>query len=339
MNETINVNDEMMKIIMSKWVSKSVHAAASLGIADLLLDGEKNIESLSEITGSDPDMLYRLLRALAGVGIFTEVKEKIFANTPMSETLTENRLKYVSMMFESDCHCKTWDNLLFSVKKGRSSFEEVFGENAFLWLSKHPDQAEYFYRANGAKSFIVNGTIAKGFDFSRFRKIIDVGGGHGELMTAITEICPGISGVVADLPEVVKRGRERMKKSDNKRIVFESCDFFKAIPEGCDLYIMSNILHDFDNKRAKVILDNLSCIMSNDNHLLVVEAIIPEGNGFSVAKFLDLEVFLMGEGRERTLVEFDQLFSASGFKIINITETESGVSLIEVKRINRCLKN
>ncbi len=332
MNETINVNDEMMKIIMSKWVSKSVHAAASLGIADILLGGEKTIESLSEITGTDPDMLYRLLRALAGVKIFTEVKNKTFANTSMSETLTENRLKYVSMMFESDWHCKAWDNLLFSVKKGASSFEEVYGENAFSWFSKHPDEAEYFYRANGAKSFIVNGTIARGFDFSSFRKITDVGGGHGELMTAITEIYPEISAVVADLPEVVKRGRERMKETGSSRIVFESCDFFKAIPEGCDLYIMSNILHDFDDERAKVILDNLSCIMDRENHLLVAEAIIPEGNGFSVAKFLDLEVFLMGEGRERTLDEFDQLFSASGFKIINITETESGVSLIDVKK-------
>lgn len=332
MNETINVNDEMMKIILSKWISKSVHAAASLGIADILLDGEKNIGSLSEITDTNSDILYRLLRALAGVGIFKEKKDKIFANTPMSETLTENRLKYISMMFESDCHRKTWDNLLFSVKKGKSSFEEVFGEEAFKWFSKYPDQAEYFYRANGAKSFIVNGTIANGFDFSRFKKVIDVGGGHGELMTTITEIHPEISGVVTDLPEVVIRGRERMKETGNDHIVFESCDFFKAIPSGGDLYIMSNILHDFNDKRAKVILDNLSNIMTKGQHLVVAEAIVPEGNEFSIAKFLDLEVFLMGEGRERTLVEFEQLFSSSGFRISHVTETESGVSLIEAKK-------
>jgi len=333
MNEAINVNDEMMKIILSKWVSKSVHAATTLGIADILLAGEKHVKSLSEITGTDSDILYRLLRALAGVGIFTEIKDKIFANTPMSETLTEDRMKYISMMFESNFHCRTWDNLLFIVKKGRSSFEEVFGENAFEWFSKNPEEAEYFYRANGAKSFIINGTIANGFDFSRFRKITDVGGGHGELMMAITEIYPDISGIVADLPEVVKRGSERMKETGNSSVSFESYDFFKAIPGGRDLYILSNILHDYDDKRAKVILDNLSRTISKDNHLLVVEAIIPEGNEFSVAKFLDLEVFLMGEARERTLEEFSQLFSASGLRIINITQTESDVSLIEVKKI------
>ncbi len=332
MNETTNVNDEMMKIIMSKWISKSVHAAASLGIADLLLDGEKSIESLRKITGTNADMLYRLLRALAGVGIFTEVKEKVFANTPMSETLTENRLKYISLMFESECHSKTWDNLLFSIKKGQSSFEEVFGENAFSWFAKHPDQAEYFYRANGAKSFIVNGTIAKGFDFSHYRKITDVGGGHGELMAAITEIYPDISGMVADLPEVVKRGQERMKETGNNRVVFETCDFFKAIPEGSDLYIMCNILHDFNDEQAKTILKNLSRVMSKNQLLLVAEAIVPDGNDFSVAKFLDLEVFLMGGGKERTHAAFDRLFSDSGFKINNITDTESGVSLLEIKK-------
>ncbi len=326
-----NANHEMMKIIMSKWVAKSVHAAASLGIADILDDGEISIASLSEMTGADSDMLYRLLRALASAGIFKEVKAKVFSNTPMSETLKEDQLKYVSMMFESESHCKTWDNLLFSIKNGKSSFEEVYKEDAFSWFSKHPEEAEYFYRANGAKSHIVNGAISQGFDFSCFKKITDVGGGHGELMAAVTGAFPGVSGVVADLPEVVKRGRERMKLAGSS-IIFEPCDFFESIPEGSDLYIMSNILHDFNDKLAKKILGNLSSIMDMDQRLLVVEAIIPEGNEFCVAKFLDLEVFLMGGGRERTIKEFEELFSASGFIITSITQTESGVSLIEVKK-------
>ncbi len=332
MNDTINVNDEMMKIIMSKWISKSVHAAVSLGIADLLLDGEKSIESLSKITESNQDMLYRLLRALAGIGIFTEVNDKVFANTPMSETLTENRLKYISMMFECESHNKTWDNLLLSIKNGRSSFEEVYGENAFLWLSKHPEQAEYYYRANGTKSYIVNGTIARGFDFSKFSKITDLGGGHGELMVAITKLCPDIICVVADLPGVIKRGAQRMNEAGIHKVLFEPCDFFKAVPSGSDLYILSNIIHDYDDEKAKIILDNLFSVTGKDLHLLVVEDIVPEGNEFSVAKFLDLEVFLMGGGRERTLFEFQQLFSDSGLEIVNIIKTESGVSLLEVNK-------
>jgi hypothetical protein len=328
--ETIAPEYQMMQFILANWISKPIHVAAKLGLADLL--GEKNIsiEEIAGITGTLPGPLYRMMRALAGVGIFAETDDGLFGNTPLSQCLTQGRLKAAALMFHSTWHDAMWDNLLFSLQTGKPAFEEVCGAPAFEWFQKNPRQAEIFNEANAFKAAFSHGVIAQAYDFSSVHSITDVGGGLGSLMVAILKAHPHLEGVVADLPETAKQADGAIQTHQlQTRMRTVACDFFEDIPRGSDTYLLSNVLHDWPDDKCVTILNNCREVMKPQGKLLIVEAIVPEGNVFSVTKLLDLEVFLMGGGCERTEAEFGTLLDQSGFKLTQVIATEADISIIE----------
>jgi hypothetical protein len=321
---------QMMQFVLGVWISKPIYVAAELGIADIVADGPKSIDELAKITNTHAPSLYRVMRALASVGIFSETGERSFALTPMAECLKRGAMRSIALMFNSDWHGKAWENLLDSVRTGDVAFDKAHGMPIFDWLRENPWAAEIYHEANAIKAMTSHRAIIDAYDFSGIHTLTDVGGGRGALMAEILKANPAMKGVVAELPSVVKDAREFiLAKGLDARCEVIGCDFFNKIPLGSDAYLMSHILHDWNDKACKTILENCHEAMKPGSMLLVVESLIPPGNEFSVAKLLDLEVFVMGGGCERTESEFRDLFESAGFTLSRIVPTQESISVIE----------
>ena len=325
---------QLMKFIVGKWISKPIYVAAELRIADLLADGPKSIEALAETTRTHAPTLYRVMRALASIGIFCETGDKLFELTPMAACLKTGAMRSIALMFNADWNDKAWIHFLHSVKTGETAFGTALGMPVSDWLENNPRAAQVFNEANAVKAAASHRAIVDVYDFTGISTLIDVGGGIGALMAEILISNPLIKGMVADIPSVV-RGARKYIRAHGLEARFEAvvCDFFKEIPSGGDAYLLSHVLHDWPDEQCARILDNCYQAMTSKSKLLVVEMIVPSGNEFSVAKLLDLEMLVVTGGRERTETEFRDLLKSSGFKLSRIIPTAESVCVIEAIRL------
>lgn len=334
MEQTVeNPSSQIMQFITAKWISQPLYVAARLGIADILSAGTRSIHELSSLCNADTDYLYRIMRALAGVGIFSEKENKVFGLTPAAECLQKDKMKPIALLFLSEWHNAAWENLFNAVVSGSVPFETAHGMSAFEWLKKHPEEAKIFHEANSIKAMTAHAQILDTCDFSRFTSVADIGGGYGGLLIRILQEYEHLTGTIADRSYLKRDVTEILKKHKlNRRCRFAECDFFKNVPEDLDCYILSNILHDWDDGSCSVILSNLHSSMKKGARLLIVESIIPPGNVFSVSKLLDLEMLVMGGGKERTEAEFRKLISGTGFNLERIIQTRESLFIIECSK-------
>ena len=319
-----------MQFIVGKWISKPIYVAAELGIAAMLADGPMSIDALARMSRTNSPSLYRVMRALASIGIFSELEGKRFQHTPMSEWLKTGAMRSAALIFNADWNEKAWSHFLDSVRTGETAFEKAHGMPISDWLEKHPEAAEMLGDANAFKAATSHRAIVDAYDFSDIDTLIDVGGGYGALMAEILMANPLMKGTVAELPSVVPGAKEwiRARGIENRCDVAE-CDFFNFIPAGNDAYLMSHILHDWSDEQCRVILRNCHKAMKPNTKLLVIEMIVPPGNTPSIAKLLDLEMFVITGGSERTEVEFKALIESSGFTLSRIISTNESISVIE----------
>jgi len=321
---------QMMNFILGRWISKPIYVAAELCIADLLADGPRTIDELAYLSDSHSPNLYRVMRALASVGIFSEREDGRFELTPMAEFLKTGSLRSYALMFNSDWSDRAWSFFLESVKKGTTAFNTAHGVSISNWLEENPEAAEVFNEANAVKAAGIHKAIIDAYDFSVIDKLTDVGGGLGSLMIEILSANSNMEGVILDIPSVIEKTQEMILEHDYQdRCQAVQCDFFESIPSGSDTYIMSNILHDWSDEQCEVILRNCNKAMGKGAKLLILEMIISPGNQPSVAKLLDLEMLVITGGRERTEEEFRILLESSGFKISKVISTNDNVSIIE----------
>ena len=314
------------------WTTQSIYVAARLGIADLLKDGPKTSEELARATNTNAFMLYRVLRALAGLGIFAEDEQKRFGLTPLAEPLQSgpNSFRAMAIHLAENSSWKAWGNLLESVRTGETAFTLANGAEVFPYYAEHKESFEPFNEAMTNLSEAVIKAVVPAYDFSSIRKLVDVGGGHGALLSAILKANPSTRGVLFDLPTVVEGAKERLAAegvSDRAEVL--GGDFFDSVPTGGDAYVMKLIIHDWDEERARLILKNCHSAMVDGGRLLLVETVVPEGNEPSFAKMMDLQMLVMTGGRERTEAEYRDLFAAGGFKLTRVIPTESPMSIVE----------
>jgi SAM-dependent methyltransferase len=321
---------QLMQFILAKWISKPIYIAAELGIADLLAQGPESIDELARLTGAHRPSLYRVMRALASVGIFSEGKNQHFDLTPMASLLRRGFLRAAALTFNAEWNDKAWMRLLQGVKKGSTPFQEAYGMPFSDWLERNPDPAELLSQANAVKAAQWHRAIVEVYDFSVFRTLTDVGGGYGALLVEILAAYTSLRGVVADLAAVLPGARNTIEESGiEDRCTVAECDFFKAIPAGSDAYLLSHVLHDWPEERAKCILENCRRAMGPGSKLLIVEMVVPPGNEPSVAKLLDLEMLVITGGRERTEGEFRALLDTAGFVLHRIVPTDQGICILE----------
>lgn len=324
--------EQLMQFITGKWMSKPVFIVSKLGIADILSTGRKSITELARKTSSNEDYLYRIMRALSSFGIFREIHNRSFEQTHMSELLMEEAMGTFAILFNDRWNDKAWENLPDSLKTGDIPFERTYNMSLVDYLKEDQYAFKIHNQANAIKSSRTHRAIVDCYDFSQFKTITDVGGGTGALLSEILFENSGLKGVLAEQPEVIDAAQPFLEKLRFKeRVETIPCDFFKKIPEGSCAYILSHILHDWDDKRCETILTNLGYAMERESKLLICEMIIPEPNTPSVATLLDLEMLVMTGGRERTIDEYEKILKKTGFVISDIIDTAQGVSLIEVK--------
>ncbi len=325
-----HASQQMMRFITMKWVSMPLYIAAQLGIADMLADGPKPLHILAQQSGASAPHLYRILRALVSVGIFAERQPRVFSSTPLAACLQTGAMRSMALLFLSDWHNQAWDKLLQSVMTGENAFQLAHGMPSFEWLEQHPHAANAFHEANAMKAERSHSAILDVYDFTPIKTLTDVGGGQGTLMMRILKAHPHITGVIADRPSVLRQARQLLQANDlDARCSAVNCDFFTEIPAGSEAYILSHILHDWGDEQCQCILQNCSRAMSSGATLLVLEMVIPLDDGPSIAKLLDLEVLVMGDGCERTEAEFHALFERTAFRINRIIPTQEHICLLE----------
>ncbi len=326
----------MLQMISGFWISRAIYLAAKLGIADHLRDGPKTVEELAAATGTHASSLYRVLRALASVGVFHEDGKRAFALTPLAETLRTDApgsLRAFATVELGEEHYPAWGELLHSVKTGEIAFDRAFGMPVWKFFEENPDNAKTFNDAMTGFTLAVNDAVLSSYDFSSINKIVDVGGGHGSLIASILKTNPQMKGVLFDAPPVIEGARHRIRDEG----IAERCeavagDFFESVPSGGDAYIVKWIIHDWDDERSVTILNNCHRAMAKNGRLLVVEAVVPHGSKPHFSKYMDLNMLVMTGGRERTEEEYRALLETSGFRLTRIIPTESPMSIIEGER-------
>ncbi len=326
----------MLQMISGFWISRAIYVAAKLGIADHLRDGHRTFDELAAATGTHAPSLYRVLRALASVGVFTEDEKRRFALTPLAETLrtdVPDSLRAFATVELGEEHYPAWGELLHSVKTGEIAFDRAFGMPVWNFFEQNPENAKTFNDAMTGFTLAVNDTVLSSYDFSSIGKIVDVGGGHGSLIASILKANPKMTGVLFDAPPVIEGARHRIRDEG----IAERCeavagDFFESVPSGGDAYIVKWIIHDWDDERSVSILRNCHRAMAENGRLLLVEAVVPHGSEPHFSKYMDLNMLVMTGGRERTEDEYRALLKASGFRLTRIIPTESPMSIIEGER-------
>lgn len=324
----------MMQMVMGYWVSQAIYAAAKLGIADQLKDGGKSCDQLATATGSDARSLYRLMRALASVGIFAEAEANQFILTPLATFLRSDvpgSVRDVSIMMGDPEHYQSWGNILHSIKTGESGFENLYGMNVFQYFAQNAEPAAVFDRAMTGFSGLENAAVVTGYDFSGISKLVDVAGGHGSLLLAVLNQYPGMGGILFDQSDVIERAKPLVTaESAGNRCQLASGNFFESVPAGADAYMLKHILHDWDDERAIAILQQCHRAMSEQGRVLAIEQVIPEGNEPFIGKLLDVNMLVMCPGgKERTATEYREIFAAAGFNLTRIVPTQGFVSVIE----------
>jgi hypothetical protein len=320
------VTEELRRLVDGFQVSQAIHVVVTLGVPDLLRDGPRTSDELAEATGAHADALYRLLRALATVGVFREEEGRTFASTALGDGLRSDAAEplagwaaHVGLPYV----WQAWAHLLHGVLTGENAFRHVHGVDIWEYRTAHPEVSAAFDRAMTDLSRSINRALLEAFDFARFETIVDVGGGRGALLAAILAAHPRVRGILFDQPHVVS-GVELGPRGD-----VAGGSFFESVPEGGDAYLLKSVIHDWQDAEAAAILDRCRRAAREGAALLVVERPLRGPNEGRDAKFLDLVMLVAAGGRERTVEEYARLFGDAGFEFVAEHRAGAGHSVLE----------
>lgn len=323
----------LRQLIMGFRTTQLIFVAAKLGLADHLQHGAQTPQRLAQAVAADPQALYRLLRALASLGIFTELPDGAFALTPLAEYLRSDvalSVRSLAVLYGEEWLWRAYGQMLHSVRTGQPAFEQVHGEPLFDYLSGRTEAAAQFDEAMSGYSAQEADAILAAYDFSTVTRLVDVGGGHGTLQAALLHTYPHLSGIVFDRAPVIAGARRLLDEAGvGGRSDCVAGDFFTAVPEGGDAYLLKSVLHDWDDADASRILRVCRQAMAEPARLLVIERVVPEGNTSAEAKLFDINMLVVLGGRERTEREYRALFGAGGFRLTRVIPTQSPLSVIE----------
>lgn len=306
----------MMTYLYGSVLTQLLATAAELKVADLLSERPHTAEEVALHTATDSGAMFRVLRALASAGVFTEVTPGTFASNALGDTLradTPGSLRELARLVGSPETHRTLAGLDHSVRTGETAFDLVHDTDWWSYLAATPRLAEIFHGAMGEVSNQVHAAAIRTHDLSGTRRLIDVGGGHGQLVAALLRRHPETRGVVFDLPEVVAGAAGTAEVAGvAERVETVAGDFFTEVPTGGDVYVLSWILHDWSDAEATAILSNVRRAMASGGRVVVIDTVIPNGDGATLGKLLDIVMLAQHGGRERTEAEFLQLLETAG---------------------------
>jgi len=323
----------LRRLVNGYQVTQAVHVATTLGIADLLADGPRSSDDLAAVTGAHPGALYRLLRALAGAGVFREDDAHCFALTDLGDGLRSdapNSLAGWTAFVGEPYHWQVWGDLLYSVQTGEDAFHHVHGTDPWSYRASHPERSARFDNAMASMSRQVAAAVLTAYDFGRFGTVVDIGGGSGTFLATILARHATMHGILFDLPHVVAGAGPILAAAGvADRCTVVEGSFFDAVPAGADAYVLKAVLHDWQDADCARILQRCRQAMTEGAALVVVEREIGARNEHPDGKFSDLNMLVSTGGRERTLEEYGALFAAAGFRWVGFTPSARGAGVFE----------
>lgn len=324
--------DGLWQLMSGFQAAALIHVAAKLGIADLLAGGQKSSEELAAATATHPGSLHRVLRALAALGVLSE-DDAGFGLTPLGQDLRKDvpGSLYAHAVLLGEEWLPLWGQLLTAVKTGDSVYERVFGAGKYEYRAAHPELNVLFNQSRAELAVRETAAIIDAYDFSPFQTITDIGGGNGTVIAAVLQASPEAKGILFDQPHVVAGAPPVLETAG----VAARCEvvpgsFFEEVPAAADLYILKGILPDWNDEHSLTILQTCGRAMAGKGTLLVIDPLLPDrAEQAPVPVFSDIQMMLMGDGRNRTQHEFRDLLGTAGFEVQRIVATGSRFSLIE----------
>jgi hypothetical protein len=312
-----------------------LYVAAKLGVAEVLADGSRTGAEIAAAVGADADRLTRMLRGLVIEDVLAETEDGRFALTPIGECLRDGVPSSLrgQVLARGDVYWEAAAGMLRSATDGGTAFEHVHGESFFEHLAADPERAAAFQASMAARAQREAEDVVAAYDFSGLGSLVDVGGGSGVLLEAILRATPGVHALLLDRPEAVERAAARLSAAGlASRSECVEGDFFAAVPPGADAYLLSRVIHDWNDSDARRILGRCREAMPPDARLLLVEAIVPErAQDGPEAIRMDVHMLMLFGARERTEEEFRALLARAGFVLRRIVPTRSpaGLSILE----------
>jgi hypothetical protein len=327
----------MNALLFGLVTTQAIVVAASFGLADLLAAAPRTADELAQATKTHAPSLLRLLQFLASLGIFVEGADGKYRHTALSETLRSDAprtLRAAVIMFGSEFMWRPWGDLRGTIITGQPAFDRVHGATILEYLAAHPDEAAIMNAAMTSVSSMQLSDILAAYDFSRFERIVDVGGGQGLLLHGILSANPRLHGVLADQPSVVAGANALRTGPIADRCEVVGIDFFRSVPEGADAYVAKSVIHDWNDHDAVRILKNCRRAIRQDGTMLLIEMILKAANQPDFARFADLQMLMVAPGgRERTEAQFGALLGEAGFSLTRVIRTAGFMSIIESKPV------
>lgn len=331
-----NAVGQILQVASGYMPAVALHAATKFKIADLLDSGSKPVTELAEASGTNPDALYRALRALATLEIFNEVAPGRFENTAASEILrtgVPGSARDAVLWLANAMHLRIFADFSYCVETGGTAIEHVTGRTAFEYLQEHAEDAHAFNHAMTNFSSLYSPAVLDAYDFGGTGTLADIAGGHGFFLGAILKKHPGLKGVLFEMPYLYEAAKENIQALGLAgRCDVVTGDFFKEVVPA-ETYIMKAVIHDWDDEKAIAILRNCAKSMRGNGKVILVELMVAEGNAQSLGKWIDLEMLAMAGGRERSEAEYRGLFARAGLNLTRIVPTKCPYFLVEAQKI------
>ena len=326
----------LRSLISGYEASQVIYVAARLGVADLLAEESRTAEELAAALHVDAGALERVLRALGALGLLAHLGGSRYAITESGSRLrarVPGSLRAVALLAGERSY-RAWGGLLQSVETGETAFRHVFGMGTFEYMAAHPEIAGFYNDAMAAGAAERAAAVVTAYDFSGGGTVVDVGGGHGALLAAILSAHPPVRGILFERESVAVGARARLEAAGlGSRCAVVAGDFFQSVPDGGSVYLLSHIIHNWDDQRSGTILANCRAAMSPRAKLVVLEQVLPEQIKPSPAalraSMADLHMLAITGGRERTAEEYRRLFAAAGFSLAGVIPTAVAESLVE----------
>lgn len=317
------------------WVSRLVAIAAEIKLADHFAGGPKTAADLAGPTGTHARTLHRYMRSLANFGLLTHVEGEAFALTELGQALRSDApggARSTILAMAGPWEWKAWGEFRHSLETGNTAFDKAFGMPLFDYLAQHPAEAAQFSEAMVGIHGAEPPAVAEAYDFSGGGVIIDVGGATGNMLGHILKRHPQPRGVLFDRPHVVTEAPALLDAHGvSQRVTIEHGNFFEGVPAGGDYYILSHIIHDWNEEQCLTILGHVRKAMKPGSKLLIVEFVLPEGNTPHFGKLADMVMLAIPGGEERTAAEYDVLLKKAGMRMTRVVPTKSDVSIVEAE--------
>jgi len=312
---------KLLGILSGSWLAQACYAVVRLGVPDLLGDGPSTVEDLAAVSGADPGVLHRILRALAAAGVFRHLEPRVFAHNQVSELLRSDApgSAHLIALMQGDEVFRSFAEIMHTVRTGQPSFAKVYGMSFYDYLDANPDAARAFNEPMGGQGPVPSLSTC---DFSDIEVVVDVGGGNGTLLGEVLAGNPGVRGVLLERPDAISRARSKLTELGlDDRVTYVEGDFFSSVPTGGDVYVLARILHNWTDEHCIELLRRVHSAMAPGTRLLVMEEMLPEDGSAGASAvtpgLVDLLMLVTVEGHDRTAGEYCDLLVKAGFAVVD----------------------